>query len=367
MHFSHTEFFYWLATAHLDGIGTLRIQKALNYFDNNIKNVFSASGQELQNLGFKEAQINTIKQVDWKRIEKTFKWCELNSCSVLTYCDPDYPSLLKEIVSAPTVLFILGDPQLLSIPQLAMVGSRNPTPLGIKLAEDFAACLAKAGLAITSGLALGIDAASHRGALLEGRTIGVCGSGLDIIYPSANKRLAEEILKKDGAVISEFPPYTPVKTQHFPMRNRIISGLSLGVLVVEAALRSGSLITARYAVDQNREVFAMPGSIYNPLARGCHQLIRQGAKLVETAQDILEELKHFHPKEITDKPQTAMPNLNSAYKKLLRHIGYEVTPLDTILARSRLTAGQVSSMLLSLELMGLIKTVPGGYTICLTS
>jgi DNA processing protein len=204
--------------------------------------------------------------------------------------DGRYPPLLREIPQAPPVLFVHGDPDCLRVPQLAMVGTRNPTPSGRETARQFAAHLAGAGMIITSGLALGIDAAAHQGALAGGgRTIAVMGTSLDRVYPAKHRDLARAIAER-GALVSELPTGTPALAENFPRRNRLISGLALGVLVVEAALQSGSLITARLALDQGREVFAIPGSIHNPLAKGCHALIRQGAKLVETANDIVEEL-----------------------------------------------------------------------------
>ena len=207
--------------------------------------------------------------------------------------DADYPPLLADLPDAPLGLFVRGDPTALRLPQLAIVGSRNPTPAGRDNAAQFAAHLARCGLAITSGLAIGIDAAAHRGALdAGGSTIAVCGTGLDIDYPPRQCWARRRRSHARGALVSEFPlRHAGAARRNFPRRNRIISGLSLGTLVVEAAVRSGSLITARLAAEQGREVFAIPGSIHNPLARGCHQLIRAGRKLVETADDIFAELR----------------------------------------------------------------------------
>lgn len=256
--------------------------------------------------------------------------------------------------------YLFGVILIYSRPQLAIVGSRNPTPTGCELAEQFAYYLAEAGLVVTSGLALGIDGGGHRGAInARGKTIAVCGTGLQHVYPNSHRQLAEDIIQ-NGALVSEFPPDTLPKAKHFPMRNRVISGLSLGVLVIEAALKSGSLITARLAIDQGREVFALPGSIHNPLARGCHQLIRQGAKLVETAGDILEELGAMHA-VITPLIPSKKGSLDAPYQEVLKQIGYEITTLDAIILRCGLTAGKVSSMLLLLELEGHVQSVPGGY------
>ncbi|CAG0910748.1 unnamed protein product, partial [Cyprideis torosa] len=227
------------------------------------------------------------KQAD---IAADLNWLSHDKHYILPITSEQYPSLLRAIDDPPPLIYVVGDPNLLSYPQLAVVGSRNATRAGIANAEAFSLHLASAGLGITSGLALGIDTAAHRGALkADGITLAVAGTGLDGVYPARNRSLAEEIART-GALISEFPIGTRPSPENFPRRNRIISGLSLGTLVIEAAAKSGSLITARLASEQGREVFAIPGSIHNPLARGCHQLIRQGAKLVETGDDILEEL-----------------------------------------------------------------------------
>lgn len=360
---SKTELFYWLAATHLPDIGPATFSKWLTAFD-NIHALFTATKSDLANAGLTEAQIYLLQNPDWHTAEKNLAWCEKNHCHIITIADNTYPTLLQEISAAPILLYVRGDTSLLNNPQLAIVGTRNPTPSGRELAHHFAHTLATSGLHITSGLALGIDAASHRGALSAGgKTLAVFGTGLNQIYPTSHRELAEEIAAS-GILISEFSPSEPAKAVNFPRRNRIISGLSLGVLVVEAAIRSGSLITARYANEQGREVFAIPGSIHNPLARGCHHLIRQGAKLAETAEDILEELGALYAisapiKTIakTKKHVTLAP----ALRALLAHIGYEITALDTIIMRSGLTASEVSSMLLSLELQDLIKTTHGGY------
>jgi DNA processing protein len=247
-----------------------------------------------------------------------------------------------------------------------MVGTRNPTPAGQETAQEFARHLAGVGLTITSGLALGIDAASHRGALAAGGySVAVVGTGLDRVYPARHRELAHQIAEQ-GALVSEFSPGVPPLAANFPRRNRIISGLSVGTLVVEAARQSGSLITARLALEQGREVFAVPGSIHNPQARGCHQLLRQGAKLVETAQDVLEELGTL----VSYVPQAAMQpdpdsdslsELDADYQKVLKCIGHEPTSVDTVVERSGLTADAVCSMLLVLELQGFVAATNGGH------
>lgn len=353
------EILYWLAANQLLNIGPVSIRRGLTHCKTIIE-LFSASHSTLQQIGFTPSQIQTLKKPPWKKAEQELAWCQQQNCQLLSLVDPAYPKLLREITDPPLVLYIRGNSHLLNRPQIALVGSRNPTATGKELAEKFAAELARAGLVITSGLALGIDAASHRGALqTKGGTIAVLGTGLQHIYPTAHHQLAADIAQQ-GTIVSEFPIAALPKAAHFPRRNRIISGLSLGVLVVEAALQSGSLITARYALEQNREVFAIPSSIHNPLARGCHQLIQQGAKLVETTQDILTELNiPIAPPKNT--PPQQMIDLDPSLQRVLAQIGYEVTAMDVIILRSGLTATEVSSMLLSLELQEYINVVPGGY------
>ena len=263
------------------------------------------------------------------------------------------------------MLFARGDVALLQNPQLAIVGSRNPSVVGRETAQEFARTLAASGMTITSGLALGIDAASHQGALDGGgQTVAVFGTGLDRVYPAKNRALAHAIVEAGGVLLSEYPPGTEPLPGNFPRRNRIISGLSLGTLVVEAALRSGSLITARYAVEQGREVFAIPGSIHNPLARGCHQLIRQGAKLVEGARDILEELAP-QLNAILAEPEPPEPSTgpDGEHRMLLACMGDGTSSVDQLVERSGLTADAVSSMLLLLELQGYVVSTAGGYAL----
>jgi DNA processing protein len=253
-------------------------------------------------------------------------------------------------------------------PQLAIVGSRNPSVVGKETAHDFARSLTASGMVITSGLALGIDTASHQGALdAGGQTVAVFGTGLDRVYPARNRQLAHAIVEQGGALVSEYPPQMEPFPGNFPRRNRIISGLSLGTLVVEAALRSGSLITARFAAEQGREVFAIPGSIHNPLARGCHQLIRQGAKLVETAQDVVEELAPQLRAALAAAPEKAdggdAPSLEGESRHLLDCLDGGASSVDQLVQRSGLTADAVSSMLLLLELQGYVVSTAGGYTL----
>lgn len=336
----------------LAGIGPMTIRRGLTYFQ-TLDNIFSGSQHELLKAGFKENQMFSLKNPNWKLAEADLLWCEKNNARMITLNDPAYPSQLREVHAAPLVLFVQGNSEILTKPQLGIVGSRNPTLMGSENAEHFAFSLSEKGLVVTSGMALGIDASAHRGALKNnGETIAVLGTGLNNIYPRSNRMLSEQIVEK-GAIVSEFPPDEKAKPKNFPRRNRIISGLSLGILVIEAALKSGSLITARFALEQGREIFAMPGSIHNPLVKGCHQLLKEGAKLVECMDDILSEFKHLRSKTPLFIDQKA--------KEVWQKIGYEVTPLDVIIRHFGLTTSEVSSILLYLELQGYIQHVSQGY------
>ena len=306
-----------------------------------------------------------LRAPDRSAAEQDLAWMQKSGAVLVTLSDPDYPPLLKQISDPPIALFARGDVTLLSQPQLAMVGSRNPSVEGRRNAEEFAAYLAQCGLVIVSGMALGIDAASHKGALKKGQTVAVWGTGLDKAYPPRNRDLAEEIAAK-GLVVTEFPPGTPPLPTHFPRRNRIISGLAVGTLVVEAAKQSGSLITARLASEQGREVFAIPGSIHNPMARGCHRLLRDGAKLVESAADILEELAPLLGLAALPAAPPPAPGAEAAapedpeYKLLLNSLDFAPTSVDALVERTGLTPDVVSSMLLMLELQGHVEAAPGG-------
>ncbi len=300
---------------------------------------------------------------DQAAVDADIAWQAASGTQLLLCTDPDYPPLLAAISGAPAALYVQGAVATLCAPQLAMVGSRSPTPAGRATAREFATCFAEAGLAITSGLALGIDAASHEGALRGGGpTIAVCGTGLDRVYPVEHAALAARIRER-GALVAEFPPGTPPRRANFPLRNRIIAGLSLGTLVVEAGRLSGALITARLALEAGREVFAIPGSIHSPQSRGCHQLIRDGAKLVEQAADVLTELPISIPKEpLRDAvaPQQGAPELDKEYEMLLDALGFEPATIDALAARTDLPSQSIASMLLILELEGRIQAVPGG-------
>ena len=300
-------------------------------------------------------------------IDADIAWIEASRATLIPCTSPHYPELLARTSRAPAALYVLGEVSALRTPQLAIVGSRSPTASGRTTARDFAEFFSRAGITITSGLALGIDAASHEGALkAAGITIAVCGTGLDRVYPRRNASLAARIRER-GALVSEFPPRTDPFPQHFPQRNRVISGLSFGTLVVEAARASGSLITAQHALEQGREVFAIPGSIHNPLSRGCHKLIRDGAKLVESAADVLSEVLNFLQPQALAPVQPhphgsaeAAPVLDKEYEILLDALGFEPAGIDVLVARTGLPSESVASMLLILELQGHVKPHAGG-------
>ena len=327
----------------------------------------NSPGSGFTGLDLPADSIEGLRNPPWAEVEQDLRWLEQPGNSLLCLNDPRYPTLLHEIATPPPVLFVRGDVQLLERPQLAVVGTRNPTTSGRRTAREFAAHLTEAGLVITSGLALGIDAEAHLGALQSGHTVAVMGTGLDRLYPARHRDLAHRIAEQ-GVLISELPPGTPPNAENFPRRNRVISGLSLGTLVVEAANQSGSLITARLAGEQGREVFAIPGSIHNPMARGCHALIRQGAKLVETSADILEELGALAATLGTATPPTATTPaaspeaLDPEYRSLLITLGEQPMAIDTLVERSGLTAEAVSSMLLIMELQGYVASAGGLYT-----
>ncbi|MCW9024212.1 MAG: DNA-processing protein DprA [Gammaproteobacteria bacterium] len=355
---------YWLALNRASQVGPITHRLLMEHFSSP-EEVFAASASELSSLGLKKQQVESLQTPDWDGVEKDLAWLGEEQSHICLLGDENYPALLKQIPDPPTVLFIRGNPKILELQQIAIVGSRNPTPMGKETAYEFARHLASLGLVVTSGLALGIDAAAHQGALSAGgMTIAVVGTGPDRVYPARHRDLAHQIVE-NGALISEFPIGVPPAAGNFPRRNRIISGMGRGVLVVEAALRSGSLITARQALEQNREVFAVPGSIHNPLAKGCNALIRQGAKLVETAEDILEEIPDFsvdraRTESVVENSDSDHFALDLDYQKVLENVGYEPTTVDTVVERSGLTVDAVCSMLLVLELQGYISLTAGG-------
>ncbi len=350
----------WLALLALPDLGRRERFSLIEHFGTAAA-VFEAGRGHLQKLlpDSSVAVSAIVAGPDETAQTAALAWLLQPAHHLVTWTDADYPALLRQIPDPPLALYVLGDRTLLSRAQLAIVGSRNPTPAGRENAHAFARHLAGAGLAITSGMALGIDGAAHRGALAaeNGATVAVVATGLDRVYPARHKELAHDIAAR-GAIVSEFPLGTPPLAENFPIRNRLISGLSLGVLVVEAAVGSGSLITARLATDQGREVFAIPGSIHSPLSRGCHALIRQGAKLVETANDVLEELGALARVAAEARPLPA--DLPAPQRQLLEHLGHDPASIDQLVERSGLTAEAVSSMLVQLELQGLVEAGAGG-------
>ncbi len=373
----------WIALWRVPGVGSKTYQKLLAQFPEP-STVFKTNHSNLKSAGVSQKLAETIlAHSDFATADVDLEWLHSadNHFIITLHCD-EYPALLKRIDSPPPILYIKGNHSLLNDPQLAIIGSRNPTKSGTDNALSFAKHLGKTGLCITSGLALGIDGSAHQGALqANGPTIAVIATGIDRVYPASHRELAHEIVK-NGAIVSEFPVGTQPKPENFPRRNRIISGLSYGTLVVEAALQSGSLITARLAMEQNREVFAIPSSIHNPLAKGCHQLIRQGAKLVETAEDILEEMANvidlddLNNKQgiYNNKPTVANTNVvsnklpatqndNAEYQVVLDNMGFDPTPIDQLVISTGYSPEALSTMLLMLELQNIISSNGGGtYT-----
>jgi len=410
----HSEEEYWLALLRAPGVGPVNFVRLIKNFESP-RGVFEAGYGQWLSFNMKEPLLKYLPHPDWAAVEKDIQWLVQPNHYLLTIDSPEYPSRLREINNPPPVLFVHGDIALLSSQQIAMVGTRKPSPEGAQTAKEFAEYLSFQGFTITSGMAYGIDAISHWGALAcSGKTIAVAGTGLDRVYPAKHHELAHKIAET-GALISELPLGTPVHRSQFPIRSRIVSGLSLGTLVIEAPEKSGALYTARHATNQRREVFAIPGSIYNPLVKGCHQLIKEGAKLVETVADIFEELLPIHhhsvgqtesktkvrvsspitSTKLTTIEQTdssnnitiidkidsfAIPNekmapgnliktkndlsdLEPDYIRLLGYLEAGPTSIDNLVEQSGLTAGDISSMLLILELRGLVATQSGGlYT-----
>lgn len=357
------ELVFWLALAAIPSV-TPKIFKFLENEFSSLEVLFNCSSVQLTELNLSEKNITAIMEFSAKFWEKELSWYQEQDIHLITWKDQSYPPLLQQISDPPPILFIKGDPSLLSQLQIAVVGSRKCSLPAYDTAYQFAAELTKYGLIVTSGLAVGIDSAAHEGALFAlGKTIAVLGCGIDYVYPKIQSKLRQAIISQ-GALVSEFARGVNPIPAHFPRRNRIVSGLCWGTLVVEADLRSGSLITARYAMEQNREVFAIPGSINNPGSRGCHYLIKQGAKLVESVAEILEDGPFTLSKVgklLSNSEKKADPQLDDHQQKLLECIGHEVTDMDTLMQRCGKTLGQLAPMLLILELKHYIYAVPGGY------
>lgn len=350
------EALHWVALSLVPGLGGEGYRRLLSAFGPPDR-IRAASLAALSAVVERKTAAAILDTAGGDLLKQTREWLEQPGNHVVTLADPEYPQSLLQIPDPPPLLYVKGRRELLNRPALAVVGSRNATVQGKKDARSFAETLSASGLCIVSGLALGIDAAAHEGGLAApGASIAVVGTGLDIVYPAANRALAHR-LAEDGAIVSEFALGTPSMAGNFPRRNRIISGLARGVLVVEAAVRSGSLITARLAGEQGREVFAIPGSIHSALSKGCHRLIKQGAKLVESAQDILEELGWAEAAPAPAPPAAIEAEVEPG---LLAHLGHEPCAIDVLVARTGLTAERVSSILLELELAGRVASLPGG-------
>lgn len=347
----------WVALSLIPGLGGETYRRLLQRFGEPEK-IFSTHVNALDKVVRPAIARAIASGPDLERLAPTLKWLENPQNHIITLADANYPRGLLEVPDPPPILYVKGRRELLNQSSLAIVGSRNATPQGLINAQQFAHFLSDSGLCIVSGMALGIDGAAHRGALQGvASSIAVVGTGLDIVYPARHRDLAHELAQR-GALISEFPIGTPSKAQNFPRRNRIISGLSRGCLVVEAALQSGSLITARLAAEQGRDVFAIPGSIHSPLAKGCHYLIKQGAKLVESAQDVLDE---FGYPAATATISASEPDAASTdEKRLMRCLGFDPVGIDALVACSGLTSDNVCAILLSMELAGQISSLPGG-------
>lgn len=345
----------WLALCLARGVSPSTVRNLLARFGSPAA-VFAQSQASLGTVVARKDVDALLAEQDSGRVRAALTWLEAPDNHLVTLADEDYPRALLEIGDPPPLLYLKGRRDLLGAPALAIVGSRNATPQGLKNAEQFAEVLSSAGLTIVSGLALGIDAAAHTGGLRgAGSSIAVVGTGLDIVYPARNRELAHA-LAAQGAIISEFALGTPGAAANFPRRNRIISGLSKGCLVVEAAIASGSLITARLAGEQGRDVFAIPGSIHSPLSKGCHLLIKQGAKLVDAAEDILEELGTT-TRPVGQAPQHAAP---AGGDGLLEQLGHDPVTLDELMVRTGFAADQLSAKLMELEILGQVASLPGG-------
>ena len=357
----------WIAVARAgscNGHAVLRAVKSLG----SVGGLFDAGERELAGLGFTRAAVTRLRGVDWNAVRRERELLGSIGAVLVPIGTSRYPARLAAISSPPPVLYCRGDPEVLDWPQVAVVGARSATRGGRERARALAGELAACGLAVTSGLARGIDAAAHRGALdAGGRSVAVVATGLDRIYPRSNAGLARELVET-GAVVTERASGTPPLPRNFPRRNRLISGLSLGVLVVEASLRSGSLITARLAADEGREVFAVPGSVDNPLSRGCHALIRDGAKLVESVADVVDEivypgevtaLRAVRPSDAADGSGRTAATLGAPERGVLDAVGHDPITLDQLVDGTRTPASRLAAMLLELELEGWIEALPG--------
>lgn len=347
-------FRYFLALNHIPLIGPRKIMKLLQRWP-HLEECFSLSKAQLMQEGVPVTMAEHISQFNWHTLQADIEFAQQPNQFILTWEHPDYPPLLKEIHDPPPVLYAVGNLSCLKQTSIALIGTRLPSSMGRGIAYEWAKALSLNNLTIVSGLARGIDTAAHQGAMTgSAKTIGVLGTGINLTYPPSNRNLARS-MTQNGLLLSEFPLNTPPKAGHFPRRNRIISGLSIATLVIEATLKSGSLLTARFALEQNRDVFALPGSIHLPQTQGCHHLLKQGASLVTSYQDVLMELG------ITELPKTPQVKPLPPEDIVLDSIDLEPTHIDTIMLKSGLSLNEVISRLAELELNGSIHAVPGGY------
>ncbi len=365
---SNEEAIFLIALLSIKGLGSATARKIIQSLG-SAKNFFNTSTKQLAQLKLKPSIINAQQKLSKTNLHELnsviacLKWLQKeNNRHIITLQNPYYPLLLKQISNPPALLFAQGSLDLLATPQIAVVGTRSPTASGLTNTQQFCQSLVESGFTITSGLAVGVDGEAHRSALaVGGNTIAVMGTGPDRVYPAHHRELAHQIAEK-GLLLSERLPNTPFDAGAFPQRNRIIAGLSLGTLVIEAAEKSGTLITANLSVENGREVYAIPGSIHNAKSKGCHKLIKQGAKLVESLEDIIEDLPYnakmgvnaVNVKDDRDK-------LNEQDTQFLNYIDYEITSIDTIVNRSQLTVDTVTNKLLNLELQGWVINSAGGY------
>ena len=352
--------YYLLACNRIHDLGPRRIARCLRVWP-DLADMFRAPMAALLHAGMPENVARGIKAFDFRQVDADLAWLAGDQHHILSWGSPAYPALLAEIYDPPPILYARGDLAALQQQRLAMVGTRQPSVMGCETAWRFAYELAQSQITIVSGLALGIDAQAHSGCLAAGGwTVAVMGTGVDIVYPRKHRALAEQIVAH-GLLLSEFPLTSPPNAGHFPRRNRIISGLSSATLVVEAAIKSGSLITAKFALDQNRDVFAIPGSIYHAQARGCHCLLQQGARLVLSPQDVRDEMGLLCVEPIKDVPIISKICDNQG---LLQYIGFEPTTVEQIIDRSGFSLNEVLCVVVELELQGWIQVVPSGYMRC---
>ena len=354
----------WLVVSAVSGLGPARIQQLLNYMD--VEELRQRLEHEKDALPLPESLLKRELAPDFSLVDSALDWLQRSSHHhIVTLDDPHYPNLLKQISDPPSILFIKGEPDTLLIPSIAVVGSRAATSAGLQSAYQLAGELGSLGFSVSSGMAAGVDGAAHQACIdNSGKTIAVLGTGVEVIYPRRHKKLYEKI-QYHGAVISEFWPDVRPYAGNFPKRNRIISGLSLGTLVVEACRKSGSLITARLALEQGREVFAVPGNILGGQSQGCHDLLRDGAKLVENVADIIEEVSalcDFHLEELKSSHHIGGENASDLpFTSLLASVGYETTSIDAVVEHSGKAIELVLEQMLELELQGWVAVVPGGY------